>query len=463
VTRARLEALLSRRAGRDPLLRAVREAAGETACEVWLVGGLVRDTALGRPCHDIDLVARGRVADLVRDLQRRWHRRGFRFTKRGVTTWRWNVSGHPLDLVDATRRGLERDLLRREFSLNAVAFDLRTRSIVDPLRGLADLRARRLRLPRPGVLREDPVRALRAARFTAQLPDLRLHPAAVREARSVARGLRRTAPERVRQELDKLLAAQAPHRGLELLDTLGLTDAVLPELRPLRTCVAGEARPNVWRHTLDALELSAQAGRRRIPARRSLGQGDNRRILGWALLLHDISKPETLAHRDDGRPTFHGHEVRGARRADALLRRLRLPRSDRRRICRLIEHHLRPSHLADSGAPARGLRRLVRESGDDLPLLIVHAACDARASGSPDAAPRWRRLRTVLQQLLDLHQAATKRPATPLLTGNDVMQVREIAPGRQVGEILRESMDRQLAGEFSDRAQALAWLKRYEL
>ena len=219
------------------------------------------------------------------------------------------------------------------------------------------------------------MRALRACRFLA--------PSARREAAGAARALRRASAERVRDELEKLLLSPRPDRGLEALEQLGLLGAVLPELTPLLACVAGEGRPSVSRHTLDALARSARPGR--LPGAAAVRDRERAALLYWTLLVHDLAKPETLGAREDGRPTFHGHETLGARRADALLRRLKLPGAFRRRVAQLVRYHLRPHHLADAGTTPRGVRRLVRDAGADLPVLVLHAACDALASGSPDA------------------------------------------------------------------------------
>jgi poly(A) polymerase len=454
----RLASRLRHRTARDPLTRAARDAARELQAELWLVGGYVRDAALDRGVKDVDLIAGGGSRRLLRELRRRWSTRGFRFRKRGVTTWRSSVDGREIDVVDASRRGLERDLRRRDFTVNAVAFDLVEGRLIDPLRGLGDLRGGRLRLAGPEVMREDPLRALRAARFLAQLPDFRLHPEARRQAARVAPRLRRAAPERVRVELDKLLASAAPARGVEALHRLGLAQALLPELAPLHDCRAGAGRPDVWRHTLKAIACSSRPGR--LPGARALRATGAQRLVRWALLLHDISKPETLALREDGRPTFHGHEVLGARRAAALLERLRLPRDERRRIARLILHHLRPAQLADAGAPHRGMRRLVRESGADLPLLVQHAACDALASGLPDAQRRWRRLRRVLLELVEIWQARRDVSLPRLLDGRDVMRALGAGPGPRVGELLERIRELQEAGAVLTRDDALAWLRR---
>ena len=460
MTRNELEGRLRSRVKRDPLLRAIRNASDETGVPVWLVGGMIRDTALGRRVEDVDLAAGRRASSLVRRLEVRWKRRAFRFRKRGVTTWRFRVEGRDVDLVDAGGRGIERDLLRREFTVNAMAFDLGGGPLLDPTGGLRDLRAGLLRLPRPGVVAEDPVRALRAARFLAQLPRFRLHLSIERAAASSVRAFRRASIERVRDEVDTIVLSAAPDRGLETLERLGLLVSVLPELQPLQECAAGLDRPNVWRHTLDALARSARPGR--LPGARAVSNDPEAlRVLRWALLLHDISKPETLAHGADRRPTFHGHETLGARRADALLRRMLVPRSLRKRIARLVLMHLRPHHLADAGAPLRGLRRLVRDAGEDLPTLVLHAACDALASGGPDQTPRWRRLRLVLLRLIFLHEEARRDSPPPLVNGRDVMAALGIDQGPEVGRMLRRIEELRENGRLRSRGEALRLLSAW--
>ena len=458
LTRVALAGRLKRRAGRDSLLRDLRDAAADVEAQTWLVGGYTRDVALAQQAHDVDMVAVGGVGRLIARIEEVWGRRAFRFRKRGVTTWRIVSAGRSVDLVDATRRGLVLDLFRRDFSINAIAFDLRRSEIADPTGGLADLRARRLRMTRPGVLREDPLRSLRAARFMAQLPELTMSRSVAREARTCARGLRRTSAERVRFELDRLLAAADPARGLRALERLQLLDAVLPELAPLKSCVAGDRRPDVWRHTLACLDFSAH--RRGLPGRHAARTGDALSVLRWALLLHDISKPETLALRSDGRPSFHGHETLGAARADALLRRLRVSRALRRRVVRLIRLHLRPSLLTEGGPTRRGLERLVRAAGADLPLLAFHAACDALGSGSEDAQRRWRRLRRVLRDLLELGERRGRTPLPRLVDGRDVQQLMGIEPGRAVGRALESVRAAQESGEICSREQARELLRR---
>jgi len=454
LTRRELATFLARRVARDPLAREIRDLARATEVPAWLVGGFVRDAALGRRGRDLDFSAGPGAPRFVAALEQTFETSGFRFHKRGVTTWRFHLrDGHQVDVVDVGRRGIQNDLARRELTINAIAFDLGDESILDPLRGLADLRAHLLRLPRRGVFEEDPMRAVRAARFLAELPDFTLHRAARVEARGVAGNLRRAAVERVREELGKLLSAAAPRRGLLELQELGLIDPLLPELKPMRDCAGGSDRPDAWTHTLDCIGLSARP--LRVPASHVVRDADSRRILRWALLLHDISKPETLRHGPTGAPSFHGHEVLGSRRAETLLRRLRLPRVERKRIGRLVLNHLRPGHLADAGIPARGVRRLVRDAGADLPLLLFHAACDAKASGGPADRARWRRMRTALERLAEIAERRARKPLPRLLDGDLLIETLGLEPGPRIGRILREVRDAQEAGSVRTTEAAL--------
>jgi poly(A) polymerase len=452
---AGLASRLRRRVGRTPLLRALEQAARDSGARLYLVGGAVRDAALGRPTADLDLVVASRATALVAELRRRFGTRGFRFRKRGVTTFRFHVDGRTVDLVDAARRGLARDLARRDLTINAMAFDLVSGRLVDPERGRADLVARRLRPPRESAFREDALRALRLCRFLAQLPDFRASARTERLAAAAHRALARTPVERVRLELDRLLSGPDPRRGLAALARLGLRGAVLPELEPLERCAAGRERPDVWTHTLAALDVCA--------ARRSVGgvpcpAGEDALVLRWALLLHDVAKPDTLAIGADGRPTFHGHEVLGERRADGILRRLRAPGDRRARVRRLVRHHLRPGLLADAGSPERGLRRLAREAAPDLALLCRHAACDALASGGPEAPARWRRLRGVLRALAGREAALGGAQRPVLVDGRDVMRVLGIEPGPAVGRALEALLVEHEEGRLATREDALAWL-----
>ncbi len=456
--RPRLLHRLRRLVARQPHAAALREAARATGAEVWLVGGWVRDAALGLQSRDLDGIVVRRSRALVSHLKRAQGWRGHRVRRRGITTWRFGTAAGSVDLVVAEGRGLRADLERREATLQAIAFDPVRGRLADPLGGLRDLRRGRLRAPGPGAFREDPVRVVRLARLLAQFPSWRATRTTWTRAAEAARELRRAAPERVRDELDRLLAAAAPERGLAALAALGALWVALPELEPLRGCPAGGDRSDTWSHTLEAIAWSTKA--RRWPGGKALADARAHLGLRWALLLHDVAKPRTLSWSAEGRPRFHGHEILGARMAREILKRLRQRRELVRDVTWLVAAHLRPHHLADAGAPARGLRRLVREAGARLPLLLLHAACDARALGGPADRRRWRRLQGVLRQLEALDEARKRQPLPRLVSGEDVMRLLRLDPGPQVGRVLEEIQELHEEGRLSSREEALAYLER---
>ncbi len=453
LARRSLERRLAYRTSRNPTLRLLRELSRETQVTVWLVGGAVRNAALGLPGKDLDLVSGPGTRRLIPRIQEALQSKGHRFRKRGVTTWRFLGADDGLDLVDASRRGVEADLRRRELTLNAIGYDLVEARLIDPLGGLADLRRGRLRMPTASAFAEDPLRALRLARFRAQFPGFSIESATRAAAGAQAGRLRRKAVERIREELDKTLVARAPHVGLGEIDALGLLPAVLPELTPMQECAAGDRRPDVWTHTLMALERSTRAAR--LPGGDIMRDAEQRSLLRWSLLLHDIAKPDTIDERGE-RPTFHGHEVLGAGAASRLLERLRAPKAFRRRVSNLVAWHLRPGHLADAGAPSRGIRRLAAEAADDLPVLVLHAACDALGSGVEDPR-RWAGLRGVLRRLLASPRRLADRK--PLLSGNEVMELLNLEPGPQVGRALSLLADAVHGDEVHNRRQARRYLR----
>jgi tRNA nucleotidyltransferase/poly(A) polymerase len=330
--------------------------------------------------------------------------------------------------------------------------------VLDPLGGLKDLRKKRLRAPGEDTFREDPARCLRAARFLAELPDFRIERDTRHRLIREAPRLRRIAVERIREELNKLLGGIRPHEGLAAVHEWGLLDPLLPELSALHGCAAGRDRPDVWRHTVKTIEMSAT--RPRLPSFGTVKDRGELPLLRWTLLLHDIAKPATLAIDPSGKPTFHGHEELGAKMANALLKRLRVDAGTRRRITQLIRWHLRPGHLADAGAPARGMRRLARDAGDDLSLLCLHAACDARGSGATGGSARWRRMSHVLRTLPQVQSRLRKLPDEPLLSGTDVLRATGLPPGPKIGKLLRDLAEARDDGLISTRRQALAYLSK---
>jgi putative nucleotidyltransferase with HDIG domain len=444
--------------------------------EPVLVGGVIRDRRLGLPAaRDVDVaLPRGAVA-VARRLAARLDGVVVPLdVERGAA--RVVAGEHQVDLSDFRAPTLRGDLQSRDYTVNALAVPLRPllrrgrAPLVDPTGGLDDLRAGRLRPAGPGVLDDDPVRALRGVRLEATL-GLRLTAAAGRAIARTAPALARVAAERVRDELQVLLAARHTARALRRADRLGVLRAILPEVEPMRRTpqprphrfavlehslrtVAGAdavlARP--WRLVPFGEELAAHLAQ-------PLGGGLTRgQIVKLAALLHDVAKPETRRRVGTG-IRFFEHDVRGAERARAIGERLRLPGAATAALAALVRHHLRPMHLAGAGEVTERARyRFYRDLGPDTRDVLLLALVDAAAVRGQSPFTVWPRAH-LLRDLLRgwaVQQRLTAVP--PLLRGEDVMARYGLAPGPSVGHLLRVAREAQDRGLVNSREQALAYL-----
>jgi len=457
------------------LLRAARAAAGSRR-GVVLVGGAVRDALLARAGADVDLaVPRGALALAERIAARIGASAIVLDAERGAA--RVAGPGVQLDLNDFRAPTLQGDLSERDFTVNALAVPLDPllrigrAPIFDPTGGLADLRARRLRPAGPGVLADDPLRALRAVRLEATL-GLRLTSAAARLVRAAAPALTRVAAERVRDEIVALLRLPATGRALRRADALGLLAVILPEIGPMRmSAQPAPHRFDVLEHSLRAVEASD-----RVLARldalapfseelaghvaEGLGGGmlDRAAVLKLAALLHDVAKPETR-RVVAGRVRFFEHDLIGAGHARDIGERWRLPARAVALLERLVRHHLRPMHLGQAGGVTRRARhRFYRDLGPDTRDLLLLALADGAAVTGASPLAVWRRAGLIRDLLGGWREAESAAAAPPLVRGQDVMARFELPPGPAVGHLLARAREAQDLGLVRTREEALAYL-----
>jgi poly(A) polymerase len=462
-------------------LEATRAAlAGQRA---WLVGGAVRDRVLGRATPDIDVVVDGDSARAAQAVARASGGAACFALSEDFGAWRviardrsWQVDLEPL-----RADSLEADLALRDFTVNAIAEPIAGGSLIDPLGGLADLDARRLRLAAPGAFIDDPVRVLRLVRVAVEL-GLAAEPSTLTAAREGAAALSRSAGERVFMELRRIVGAAHAVRGLELMAEIGATAAVLPELQALRGVEQSRFHhTDVYGHTLEVLAqtiaLAQAAAAASAPADSPLGEhraqlaavlaeplaDDLTRweALRWGALLHDVAKPITRAVRPgDGRVTFIGHDSQGAEVAREILARLRASERLRSHVAALVRHHLVLGFLVHEPQPlARRtvfayLRRCAPVEVDVTLLSVADrlATRGDRARESIDA-----HLRPAQAMLGDALRWRAEGPPAPLLRGDELAEELGLATGPRVGELLEELAAAQYAGELTTRAQALAF------
>jgi poly(A) polymerase len=451
----------------------------------WLVGGAVRDRLLGRQTADVDVVVDADPARAARAIARAAGRAACFALSEDFGSWRvvaregaWQVDVEPL-----RGQNIEADLALRDFTINAIAEPLAGGAPIDPLGGLQDLRAGRLRMAATSAFAEDPLRVLRLVRLATEL-ELEADNETVRIARAHADGLRGVSAERVFAELRRIIAARQARRGLEMMSALGATAVVLPELEALRGVQQSRFHHlDVLGHTFEVLDrtveltsgadpwseqLQAGIGGRRPqvdallaePLADEMTRGD---ALRWGALLHDAAKPLTRAVRpEDGRVTFFGHDARGAELARAVLERLRASERLRAHVAALVRQHLRLGFLVHEPQPLarRTVFAYLRACSPvevDVTLLSI---ADRLATRGDRAQEAVRAHLVVARGLLaDALRWRAEGPPKPLLRGDELAAALGIATGPRVGELLEQLAEAQYAGELESREQALDYAR----
>jgi poly(A) polymerase len=440
---------------------------------VWIVGGAVRDAALGRDVVDLDLAIVGDPAPAAKAIAREGGGHSFELSAE-FATWRavgadgsWQI-----DLTALRGESIEADLAERDFTIGAVAVPLAGDEPIDPHGGLADLDRRLLRVVSGDSFAADPLRLLRAARLAAGL-GLDIDPPTLSLGRSEAARVAEAAGERQLVELRQLVGGPDPVRGMALLDQLGLTAVVLPELEALRGVEQG---PNhhldVHGHTISVLErtLEIEADLERFGGERAdelsallaeplADQVSRGTALRFGALLHDVGKPATRTEKD-GFVTFIGHDRDGVEIVGGLCGRLRASRGLTRHLQDLTLHHLRLGFLVhEAPLPPRRIHEYLRATepvGVDVTLLTVADRLSARGSGpfaTEEAIGAHLALaRQMLASGLDWRRDG---PPKPLLRGDELSAVLDLDPGPELGELLAELEAAQYAGEISTQDEAV--------
>jgi poly(A) polymerase len=463
---------LSERLLASPLVAATRDAlVGEEG--IWAVGGAVRDAALGKEVADLDLAVAGDPGVAAKAVGAALGEHAFELSAEFGT---WRVVSHDrgwqVDVTALRGNGIDADLAERDFTIGAVAVPLQGGDAIDPFDGLADLDLGLLRVVGERSFSEDPLRLLRAARLAAEL-SLEIDPGTIASARAAADHATDPAGERQLTELRQLLGGPAPLRGLALLDELGLTAVVLPEVENLRGVEQG---PNhhldVHAHTLAVLEhtleveddLERFAGERAGEVAALLDEPlademTRRTALRFGALFHDIAKPATRAELN-GFVGFRGHDSVGAEVIGGICARLRASRRLTQHLQGLTLHHLRLGFLIpEVPLPPRRVHEYLRATepvGVDVTLLTVADRLSARGAG-PLARPEMVEAHLTLAREMVAAALDWRRdgPPPPLLRGDELASELGIDQGPELGELLSELEAAQYAGEVRDRAGAL--------
>lgn len=438
---------------------------------IYLVGGSVRDAMLGYVPKDHDLAVTGDACGVAGEIAEMAGTRVIRMGKAGQTIYRVIAGGHTFDIASAKDVPVEKDLALRDFTINAMAFDVFRKTIIDPLNGISDLAAGRVRAVRPEAFADDPLRLLRAFRIAATL-DFDVCPETLCEIRKNACRIKKVAGERIREEWFGLLDAKTSIDQIQKLDASGLIAPLFPEMERLKSCRQNYRHTfTVWDHTLVAyrhlenlLERNTPPLSDRYGNRGLVCNAGGKALLKHAALLHDVGKPEVQSIGRKGGIHFYGHETAGARISLDISDRLRVSSRWKNDLHAILKHHLRPLFLFVAVSQQRPKPiahiRFFRKTAPLTPdLLLLFTADQAgKTSTGPDlSAVEFSRATTAVY----LDSFCPKLQASPLIRGDELIRRFGLPPSPAVAEVLETIETQRLAGNLATREEALIFAENY--
>jgi putative nucleotidyltransferase with HDIG domain len=427
----------------DPIFSKIGVAADRLGLDSYVIGGYVRDAILGRECKDIDVVCIGSGIDLALEVAKE-----FDLPEHAVSVFKnfgtamIKVDDWDLEFVGARKESynrdsrkpvveegtLEDDQNRRDFTINAMAVQLNQAHwglLLDPFHGLDDLKAKLIRTPlAPGItFSDDPLRMMRAVRFAAQL-GFDIFPETFEALKTEKDRLEIISMERISDELNKIILCKKPSYGFLLLDACDLLPIIFPEFMKLKGVDTedGKGHKDNFYHTLQVLD--------------NISENTDDLWWRWAAILHDIAKPQTKRFVQGKGWTFHGHEDMGARQVPNIFKRLKLPLNEKMKLVqKLVRLHLRPIALSKEEITASALRRLLFEAGEELEALMTLCRADITSKNGDKVKRYLRNFDIVEAKLKEVEESDSLRNFQPVFSGEVIMQVFDIGPGREIGLI----------------------------
>ncbi len=483
--------------------------------EAYYVGGCVRDSLLKKTSGDIDLaLPAGRVKPAALALAKKLKAAVFEMDAQfGVWRLVTRQDNLQIDLTAFQGKNLQEDLLRRDFTFNALAYPvtaplvievnkqknqtarvqlkkLQKKFLIDLKNGLTDLKARQIKLTNPRVFKDDPLRMLRVFRHAAELK-FGITPAVLKQIKQDRPLIVQSAGERVQEELIRLFRTPRAYENVLRMEQTGLLEAIFPELTPQRTCAeCYYGKGGVLKHTLACFkreEWLLENLQKAFPKyhKKIATFVVDKSLFKMAVLLHDVAKPATAKVKGD-RLRFFYHEQQGARMARKILDRLHYSRADSRLICAMIGEHLRPSNLASNDVITdRGAYKFFRDLGEAaIPMLLLCWAdytsyisdgqlrrilprskermmSIARAQKTANVGKTLRHMQVLSLLFKKYFDNPKKINPAKLLNGREVMEILKIAPSPKVGEILEALAVAQVEGKVTDKAGAFDFVCRH--
>ena len=473
---------------KNPVFGIFSEVAEQYGFKAFVIGGYVRDCFLGRSSDDIDVVVEGsgvdfanKVAARLEEIEYSQHKTRHKINVSEFKTYGTAMikyRGLELEFVGARKESYRKesrnpivengsltdDQLRRDFTINAMAFSLCKEdfgALVDPFGGLSDLERGIIRTPQdPDItFSDDPLRMLRAVRFATTLstPQLqfRITPECMEAMRRNRNRLQILTRERIAEELNKMLVVRKPSKAFRLMDEAGLLELILPSLTALKgvNVLEGKGHKDNFDHTLQVLDNVAELEMESRP--------EPNVWLRWAALLHDVGKARTRRYDPSVGWTFHGHEVVGGRMVPKIFSSLKLPLNEKMEyVKKLVELHLRPIALVTEEVTDSAVRRLLFEAGDDIDDLMILCHGDITSKNLRKVERLHANFELVQRKLVEVEEKDAIRNFKNPIDGDYIMKLFGIEPCRTIGELKEYVKEAILNGDIPNEFEAADALMR---
>ena len=424
------------------VLNKIAAAAKELKVECYLIGGFVRDKIIGRPTKDMDIVCLGDGILLADKVATAFSPRPVVNFFKNFGTAQIKTADWEIEFVGARKESysydsrkpmvtsgtLEDDQNRRDFNINALAISLNTDNfgqLIDPFNGLEDIKAGVIQTPlAPSqTFSDDPLRMMRAIRFAAQL-NYQISATTFEAIQENANRIKIVSGERIADELNKILMCKKPSVGFDLLYKSGLLKIIFPQMVALvgAEYIDGKGHKDNFYHTLQVVD--------------NIAEFTDDLWLRWAAVLHDIAKPVTKKFEEGHGWTFHGHEVVGGRMVPKIFTQLKLPLNEKMKFVRkLVELHLRPISLTKENITDSAVRRLLFDAGEDFDALMTLCNADITSKNKQKVKRFLENFEMVRQRCAVVEESDQLRNWQPPVTGEMIMEVFNLPPGRVVGII----------------------------